>query len=973
MSVDVRTQPVARVGLDDGQKYGPEKHREVLRAFDTPVGKAMIFEMLDMSLVDYFNEFNPLPLSDIHSITQQVATALQVLKDLSIIHCDLKMDNVMVVDHTQKPLRLKLIDFGMARRTLRQPPEIILGLPFNEAMDVWCLGTMIFSLMSGFDLFPNKTEFEALKVMVKLLGQLPDHLLDEAKKTRRFFNPVNQSWTLLSRALYKHDTEPYVTECGNSLHEIVEMFEEEFKEEVKKLGMFSDLLQQMLQVEVADRITPSEILQHPFISSDSEDMLITPAESTTEQSSPASFDISSYFKPLTRCQLRNILPEGCNVIKMLGDGKFGQMVKCKRPDTWKIVTLKLPFPNNRTRREVQLLRKIRNEGMNHQNIVTFIDTIETRRGEALTANALKALKPIGLIHTGVMVENIWICSGQDKPLQIKLADFGAVLRKKKVVAGMTAQLVHYRAPEVIIGLPFGPAIDVWSLGCMLVKMLIGFDMFPSQTEYDTLRTIIHFFGEPSDIDVADKREECFYMKSSIWKLKSAKRYEKFARLPPGSIQMYDTEKYDSVETLIKSNLSISKPYRPQELAKCISLVTDMLVVDSPERIFPAEILEHPFIWYSPLSQYLCNKLQLHNTIFSTMKTTLHPIKGHNLLTYKAIMVVFCFVYSERSTMEEPEAEEQNVIQQTHLTVFSPGDTGLPLDEEDNLQCNRSTVQKRLKKKPKKKTTNSVTGKTWFGLVKIEKKYFQKSIRLRWSGGDTIPKKKNRFQRFFSWLRRLRDAWLRYSLPIVWSAQKKKIQSKNVEEQDDRRGVTIAWSAGKEKQSKCRFNSNVRTSRTNNRTVLTDKPVWEKASKGRGRSDHPRLLEKHQQTQTAFWPLFRVDVMWQSKTIIAVVIEGGTALGARGNLKPEALTQTHTTHREENMSGGNPNPPILSFDSTPGWPPCSPAANDGQLKAHSRGANQICRAVIGLELAGGGLCCLCSRLRLADGQKGRLSA
>lgn len=35
----------------------------------------------------------------------------------------------------------------------------------------------------------------------------------------------------------------------------------------------------------------------------------------------------------------------------------------------------------------------------------------------------------------------------------------------------------YRAPEVILGLPHGPKIDVWSLGCILFELLTGSVLF----------------------------------------------------------------------------------------------------------------------------------------------------------------------------------------------------------------------------------------------------------------------------------------------------------------------------------------------------------------------------------------------------------------------------------------------------------------------------------------------------------------
>lgn len=43
-----------------------------------------------------------------------MATALNALKTIGVIHSDIKLDNIMLVDREAQPLRVKLIDFGLA-------------------------------------------------------------------------------------------------------------------------------------------------------------------------------------------------------------------------------------------------------------------------------------------------------------------------------------------------------------------------------------------------------------------------------------------------------------------------------------------------------------------------------------------------------------------------------------------------------------------------------------------------------------------------------------------------------------------------------------------------------------------------------------------------------------------------------------------------------------------------------------------
>lgn len=40
----------------------------------------------------------------------------------------------------------------------------------------------------------------------------------------------------------------------------------------------------------------------------------------------------------------------------------------------------------------------------------------------------------------------------------------------------------YRSPEVLLGLPYGSPIDMWSFGCILAELLTGFPLFPGENE-----------------------------------------------------------------------------------------------------------------------------------------------------------------------------------------------------------------------------------------------------------------------------------------------------------------------------------------------------------------------------------------------------------------------------------------------------------------------------------------------------------
>lgn len=52
----------------------------------------------------------------------------------------------------------------------------------------------------------------------------------------------------------------------------------------------------------------------------------------------------------------------------------------------------------------------------------------------------------------------------------------------------------YRSPEVLLGLTYNSAIDMWSLGCIAVELFLGLPLFPGTSEYNQITRIVEMLG-----------------------------------------------------------------------------------------------------------------------------------------------------------------------------------------------------------------------------------------------------------------------------------------------------------------------------------------------------------------------------------------------------------------------------------------------------------------------------------------------
>ncbi|XP_032355401.1 homeodomain-interacting protein kinase 3 isoform X2 [Etheostoma spectabile] len=253
----------------------------------------LVFEMLEQNLYDFLkqNKFSPLPLKVIRPVLQQVATALKKLKSMGLIHADLKPENIMLVDPVRQPYRVKVIDFGSASHVSKavcstylqsryyRAPEIILGLSFCEAIDMWSLGCVIAELFLGWPLYPGALEYDQIRYISQTQGLPGEHLLNAGTKTARFFCKESDSpyaaWRLKSTD--EHETETgmkskearkYIFSCLDDIAHVNLVMNLEgsdlLAEKADRLE-FVGLLKKMLLIDAEERITPSEALSHPFV------------------------------------------------------------------------------------------------------------------------------------------------------------------------------------------------------------------------------------------------------------------------------------------------------------------------------------------------------------------------------------------------------------------------------------------------------------------------------------------------------------------------------------------------------------------------------------------------------------------------------------------------------------------------------------------------------------------------------------
>ena len=94
-------------------------------------------------------------------IINQIALGVKYLHKYGIIHRDLKHDNIMLTEASDKG-QIKIMDFGLSKILGKKEktvdgfgtltfvsPEVLIRKPYNKEIDIWSIGVILYLLLSG--------------------------------------------------------------------------------------------------------------------------------------------------------------------------------------------------------------------------------------------------------------------------------------------------------------------------------------------------------------------------------------------------------------------------------------------------------------------------------------------------------------------------------------------------------------------------------------------------------------------------------------------------------------------------------------------------------------------------------------------------------------------------------------------------------------------------------------------------------
>mmetsp|Transcript_5690 Transcript_5690/g.8249 ORF Transcript_5690/g.8249 Transcript_5690/m.8249 type:complete len:1322 (+) Transcript_5690:203-4168(+) len=204
----------------------------------------LVFELLGLNLYEILKkrQFRGLPMGVVRELVSQAIDGICELGIKGVVHCDLKPENILIVDDetideivsagdnlnlefdkkrdkidstvehsksenasssppgysSKSSQKIKLIDFGSAcfegqtahtyiQSRFYRSPEVLVGLDYDSAIDMWSLGCVAAELYLGLPILPGVHEHDQLSRISEMIGKIPDWMLEQGSKCPKYY------------------------------------------------------------------------------------------------------------------------------------------------------------------------------------------------------------------------------------------------------------------------------------------------------------------------------------------------------------------------------------------------------------------------------------------------------------------------------------------------------------------------------------------------------------------------------------------------------------------------------------------------------------------------------------------------------------------------------------------------------------------------------------------------------------------
>uniref|UniRef100_A0A1I8B9A0 Dual specificity tyrosine-phosphorylation-regulated kinase mbk-2 n=1 Tax=Meloidogyne hapla TaxID=6305 RepID=A0A1I8B9A0_MELHA len=312
------------------------------------------------------------------------------------------------------------------------------------------------------------------------------------------------------------------------------------------------------------------------------------------------------------------------ILKVIGKGSFGQVIKAFDHKYQQYVALKIVRNEKRFHRqaeeEIRILDHLKKQDVDGVfNVIHMLDHFTFRNHKCITfellsinlyelikknkfqgfsltlvrkfahsiLQCLELLHLNHLIHCDLKPENVLLKTPNRS--SIKVIDFGSSCFDDQRIYSYI-QSRFYRAPEVILGGKYGMPIDMWSLGCILAELLTGYPLLPGEDEGDQLALIIELLGMPSaKILEGGKRTKNFFTS------KGHPRYCQVTQLLDGTTVLTGGRSKRGKLRGPPASRSMQSALKNQADDFFLDFLKHCLDWDPDARLTPMQALKHPWL------------------------------------------------------------------------------------------------------------------------------------------------------------------------------------------------------------------------------------------------------------------------------------------------------------------------------------------------------------------------------------------